>query len=165
MRRHALTLVALSTAVAPVAAQSSEVLRAAGAFAVQVTWDDDVDAHRLGIDTAVVRTKAELVARQAGLPVIAVSEGDTLPDAVLRVYVSALQLETDTAEPEKLRMFAYLLTAEYVEWLPIRGQSMFAAVWSCTRYGVAQAPDFVYGVGTQCFEEFANQWLEANPRH
>ena len=148
----------------PAWAQDPETLRQAGAFAVQIAWDDDVDAHRLGIDTTVMRTKAELVLRQSGLPILAVAPGDTLPDALFRVYVSALQLETDAAEPEKLRTFAYVLTAGFVEWLPIRGQPMFAEAWSCLRFGVAAEAAFVYDTATQCVEEFANQWLQVNPR-
>lgn len=165
MRRLILGLAVLSIGfAAPASAQNAEALRQAGAFAVQVAWDDDVDAHRLSIDTAVMRTKAELVIRQAGLPIIAVAPGDTLPDALFRIYVSALQLETDAAEPEKLRTFAYLLTAKYIEWLPIRGQSMFADVWTCSRFGVTEETEFLYATATQCVEEFANQWLEVNPR-
>ncbi|MDH5198016.1 MAG: hypothetical protein OEY20_12275 [Gemmatimonadota bacterium] len=165
MRTLVLILVALTLGTtSPVRAQNADALRQAGAFAVQIAWDDDVDAHRLGIDTAVMRTKAELVIRQAGLPVIPVAQGDTLPDALFRVYVSALQLETDAAEPEKLRTFAYLLTAKYVEWLTIRGQNMFADVWTCSRFGVTEEAEFLYATATQCVEEFANQWLEGNPR-
>jgi hypothetical protein len=165
MRHPYLTLAALMLAAAPaVRAQNPDALRHAGAFAVQVAWDDDADAHRLGLDTAVLRTKTELVVRQSGLPLVRVAPGDTLPDAVFRVYVSALQLETDAAEPEKLKAFAYLLTAKYVEWLPIRGQSMFADVWTCSRYGVTEEIQFIYNTATQCVEEFANQWLSVNPR-
>jgi len=145
-------------------AQGPVPLRGAAPFGVQIAWDDDVDAHRLGIDTASMRTKTELALRQAGLPVLPVAAGDTLPDALFRVYVSALQLETDTAEPEKLRAFAYLLTAEYTEWLTIRGQQMFADAWDCTRYGVTADVELVYTSTTQCAEEFANEWLAANPR-
>lgn len=165
MSRISLTFLALATGVSqPVFAQNAESLQQAGAFAVQIAWDDDVDAHRLGLDTAVMRTKTELVIRQAGLPIIPVAPGDTLPDALFRVYVSALQLETDAAEPEKLKTFAYLLTAKYVEWLTIRGQNMFADVWTCSRFGVTEEAEFLYATATQCVEEFANQWLEANPR-
>lgn len=163
---HRLLLVcALAAGLAGSAeAQGSNVLRAAGAFAVQVAWDDDLDAHRLGIDTAVMRTKTELVLRQSGLPVLAVAPGDTLPDAIFRVYASALQLETDDAEPEKLQTFAYLIEADFAEWLPVRGDAQFAETWGCSRFGVAKEAEFLYVVLTQCVEEFANAWLEANPR-
>jgi hypothetical protein len=144
-------------------AQGPVPLRDAAAFGVQIAWDDDVDAQRLGIDTGAMRTKTELILRQAGLPVLRAAPGDTLPDALFRVYVSALQLETDAAEPEKLRLFAYLLTTEYTEWLTIRGQQMFADVWDCTRYGVTADIELIHTSTTQCAEEFANEWLAANP--
>lgn len=164
MRRASLVCLILAAGTVPNAfAQNPAALRQAGSFAVQIAWDDDVDARRLGIDTAAMRTKAELVVRQAGLPIVAMAPGDTLPDAVFRVYVSALQLETDAAEPEKLRAFAYLLTAKFAEWMPVRGESMFADVWSCTRYGVTAAVELIYSTATQCAQEFANQWLQANP--
>jgi hypothetical protein len=165
MRAPVLAILAIVTlAPLPVAAgQDPDALRGGLGFAVQIGWDDDLDAYRVGLDTAVMRTKAELIIRQAGLPIITVAPGDTLPDALFQVYASALQLETDDAEPEKLKTFAYLVTAEYAEYLPVRGQMLFGDLWSCSRYGVAEQADFIYTSITQCVEQFANQWLEANP--
>lgn len=173
MQRLVILILLISVAASkPLVAQIARVFTGnlSGLTGVSV-WVVDVseDAVRDGLDTARVRVVVELALRSAGIPVYTLSDrigmeldNPQFRSATLRIVINTLRhsygIYAFNARLELLERLAYVDT----------GERVYGTIWETSGVGIVGVLEVGSGIVDtfrEFAEEFANDYLTANPRN